>query len=172
MSIENSSNRTFSDLVRESKNSIIKGGENIWQFAQSNPGMTAAAVALLHTLFTNKQNRGGINNPLLTGGITYSLLKAAPFISNLGNLVNNANYATLEAQALMAKGNHLADTVPSAPLFFGRRKAMQKIQRDAINKGNKIFIDAYNKYKQQGVLNSNYRPDQIEDIKRELRNIG
>lgn len=164
--------RSFSDILRDGKNGIVNGGKAIMQFAQDNPGLSAAAVALLHSLMTNKENRSGLNNPLITGGLVYTLLKASPFIKNIGGLVNNANYATLEAQALMAKGNHLADNVLSAPLIFGRKKAMKRIQQDALAKGNQVFIDAYNKYRTQGLIKSNYRPDQINEIKQELKSIG
>ena len=54
--------------------------------------------------FTNKENRTGLSHPMVQAGITYALLKGAPLLKNIGNLVGNANYATLEAQALMAKG--------------------------------------------------------------------
>lgn len=163
--------RSFSEILKDTGSTAKNAGLKVAQWAQNNPELTASAIAAISMLLSNKKGTERVTNPLIQGGITYGLLKALPFLKNVGGLINNANYATLEAQALMAKGNHLADTVPSAPLLFGRKKAMAKIQKDAINKGNQVFFNAYQKYRSQGRLSSNYGINQIDAIKHELKNV-
>lgn len=164
--------RSFTEILRDTGKTAKGIGTGLLNFAQDNPALVSSLVALTNMAFTDKENRTGLSHPMVQAGITYALLKGAPLLKNVGNLVGNANYATLEAQALMAKGNHLADTFPSAPLFFGRKKALAKIQQDAINKGNQVFYDAYQKHRASGRLTSDYAPHQIEQIKQELKNIS
>lgn len=172
MYTEQQPRRSFTEILRNTGSNAKGIGTGLLNFAKDNPALVSSLVALTNMAVTNKENRTGLTHPLVQAGITYALLKGVPFLKNVGSLVGNANYATLEAQALMAKGNHLADTVPSAPLLFGRKKAMAKIQRDATAKGNQVFYDAYQKHRANGTLRSNYAPHQIEQIKQELKNLA
>lgn len=163
-------NRSISTLINNFSNRAKYYGNKTVNWMTDNPVKTAAAVAAL-TALTNKDESKV--KPLLAGGITYALFGLLPKIMGTTNsLVDKANYTALEAQALMAKGNYLADTVPSAPLLFGRKKHMQKIQQDAIRKSNEVFYNAYQKYRQQGKLTSNYTIDQIDRIKDELKGMA
>lgn len=163
---------SFTELVKRGANTAGRVGTNVYNFAKDNPALIAGIVGTINALTSDSKNRSVFNNPITTALLTYGGLKLLPALNNVGSLVNNANYASIEAQALMAKGHHLADNIMSAPLLFGRKKAIQQIQRDAVNKGNQVYYDAYQRARQSGKLRSNYGMHQIEAIKNELRNMG
>ena len=163
---------SLSDIVKRGSQTAGNIGRSVYTLAKDNPMITAGIMGAINALTTKSENRSVLNNPLTAMLLTYGGLQLMPALNNVGSLVNNANYATLDAQALMAKGHHLADNVLSAPLFFGRKKAMKKIQQEAAQKGNQVYYDAYQRYRQAGKLRSNYGMHQIDDIKRELQSMG
>lgn len=149
------------------RNLASRWGSNAIDWATSNPGKTAGLVGLTQYMLSG--DKGNLINPLITAGGTYALLSLLP---NAKRLVGNANYATLEARALMAKGNHLADKVPGAPLIFGRKKAMQRITEDANWKADEVYLKAYMDYVKQGIIKPGRRlPTNMNRVKAELRQV-
>lgn len=164
---------SFKALAKKWGNKALQSGGQALDWAKDNPGKTAGIAAGIAALLGSISSDGAskITTPLITAGTVYALLKGLPMLQNAGNLVGNANYATLEARALMAKGNHLADAVPGAPLFFGRNKAMKRIQQEASRKAEQVFRDEYNKYRNQGKIKAPLKTGNIEEIKSALREV-
>lgn len=169
---------SFANLSKRWGNKALEFGGKAVNWAKDNPGKTAGIAALTAGALSSGSDNAltKLVTPLLTAGATYALLKGLPALSNVGGIVNNtkslignANYATLEARALMEKGNHLADTIPGAPLIFGRKKAMKKIQMDANRRADKVFLDAYRDYVNKGAIAPLANIRGIDDIKNALR---